>query len=517
MKESGIAPDNNIYSNITNVNQLQVSYLTDDNFSSLPLSQLQELAMQNLTPGLVPEITMQAGSENLTTYQKDFFGLAFPYLFPFKKGCPNSSIKKKIKMDLQEEITHFMLKWNGRGRPAIQLLMTAFDIIQWRQCMQGIQACVKKISPQHKETLFNMTTQDIEEAIVQKISGNYSHKITSAIYQSMKIISKVAPFSQISKRQNLQELYSTLVNKGSPSFYLTMTPDETKHPLAYVLQLQNPQEFDFQKDYCMLTNKHHRQEMARENPVACSLFFHKIVSEILQNFCNTSEKGLFGEVSAYYGMVETQARGTLHIHILIWLKNDIPKLKLYNMLTEDMTLEEKMVKFLDTIIQADYLPVERCVDTECHLLSNHKNMSYHPSPKIDEHFTHNAAHILYHAIESYQFHIHTLSCKKNDCNKCRYRKPALVTPQTYFDPTTGSFHTRCADGLVNFHNWLILMLTNSNMDLSFLHSGKNFNIRNFSYFYIHVYYQLHMQTVYSSRNSVYFRKSCNSGCNLIPW
>jgi hypothetical protein len=33
-----------------------------------------------------------------------------------------------------------------------------------------------------------------------------------------------------------------------------------------------------------------------------------------------TRRGLFGDVEAYFGMVETQGRGTLHIHLLIWLK-----------------------------------------------------------------------------------------------------------------------------------------------------------------------------------------------------
>lgn len=48
------------------MNQLNVSYLTDDNFSSLAMSQVQQLANQKHTPGNVPEITMQAGCEDLT-------------------------------------------------------------------------------------------------------------------------------------------------------------------------------------------------------------------------------------------------------------------------------------------------------------------------------------------------------------------------------------------------------------------------------------------------------------------
>ena len=61
---------------------------------------------------------------------------------------------------------------------------------------------------------------------------------------------------------------------------------------------------------------------AAENPVALAEFFHIIVNCILQKLFGwdrASKKGIFGIISAYYGMVETQNRGTLHIHLLLWL------------------------------------------------------------------------------------------------------------------------------------------------------------------------------------------------------
>ena len=31
--------------------------------------------------------------------------------------------------------------------------------------------------------------------------------------------------------------------------------------------------------------------------------------------------GIFGYVSGYFGMVEAQGRGSLHVHMLLWLKH----------------------------------------------------------------------------------------------------------------------------------------------------------------------------------------------------
>ena len=493
MREAGIACDTNVYDNITHIGQLQVSYLTDDNASAKTLQEIaQETRTIETNDDQETHITMQAGSELLHTSAKDFFALAFPYAFPFKRGHPNATGRKRVPMTLQEEIQHIMLKWKGRGKSVVHLLLTAFDIIQWRQYLNGINACVKETSASYMEIISKMTMKDVEDAIAAKISGEQANATTTAVFKAMNIISKVAPFSQLTKRKNLQELTATMINKGSPSLYLTMTPDDTKHPLAFALQVNDPTSFDWDKDYDMITSKAFRQTLAKNNPVGCSLFFHHIVSEILNNLCSTNQTGIFGDIAAYYGMVETQGRGTLHIHILLWIKNDLPKLQLFDTLQTDEDLKTKICEYLDSIIQSDILPIPKCNEDYCNYKTCDKTMSYWPAPQMDVNFQHQAAHMLYQAIRSYQFHLHTLSCKKNDATKCRYRKPAKETEETFFDTQSGMFHTRCNDGLVNFHNWILLLLTNSNMDLAYLHSGKIINIRIVSNIYIYVCYKLHL-------------------------
>ncbi|ETN14852.1 hypothetical protein PPTG_22020 [Phytophthora nicotianae INRA-310] len=40
--------------------------------------------------------------------------------------------------------------------------------------------------------------------------------------------------------------------------------------------------------------------------------------------------GLFGDVKAYFGMIETQGGGTLHAHFLIWLADAPPNSDAFN-------------------------------------------------------------------------------------------------------------------------------------------------------------------------------------------
>lgn len=39
---------------------------------------------------------------------------------------------------------------------------------------------------------------------------------------------------------------------------------------------------------------------------------------------NAPSEGVFGRLTAYFGVVESQGRGTLHLHVLLWLANAPP-------------------------------------------------------------------------------------------------------------------------------------------------------------------------------------------------
>jgi hypothetical protein len=47
----------------------------------------------------------------------------------------------------------------------------------------------------------------------------------------------------------------------------------------------------------------------------------KAVIDLIFGFGNERKVGIFGEVVAHYAVIESQGKGTLHAHMLIWLTN----------------------------------------------------------------------------------------------------------------------------------------------------------------------------------------------------
>lgn len=53
------------------------------------------------------------------------------------------------------------------------------------------------------------------------------------------------------------------------------------------------------------------------------MFFDMIIQCFIDFLLKFDGDGILGPVQTYYGMVEAQNRGSLHLHAFIWLKNSV--------------------------------------------------------------------------------------------------------------------------------------------------------------------------------------------------
>lgn len=62
--------------------------------------------------------------------------------------------------------------------------------------------------------------------------------------------------------------------------------------------------------------------------------------------------GAFGTISAYISTVEAQGRGTLHLHMLIWLK-DAPPASIMQIALKDERFRARVVDYIHLTIHAN--------------------------------------------------------------------------------------------------------------------------------------------------------------------
>jgi hypothetical protein len=208
--------------------------------------------------------------------------------------------------------------------------------------------------------------------------------------------------------------------------------------------------------------------------VSLAQFFYVIVKIVLSTLFGTSnidKSGIFGPMKSYYGMVESQNRGTLHIHLLLWIQGVPFPDAMYDKLCSDAAFKDKLFTYLDTIIKNDLSDFEVNHSEN----SSPEKVSANPIIKGDDIYSEVGCQFFSGAIPEYQTHVHCASCYKNPKTKgaCRYRKPDNLYTETQFDQETGELNLKRNHPMINSFNPYLTSLVNSNTDVSFLFRSKS--------------------------------------------
>ena len=114
---------------------------------------------------------------------------------------------------------------------------------------------------------------------------------------------------------------------GPPSLWITINPLDYKDPVAQIFAGE-----DIDMDNFVTTagpDSVQRGINIARDPYAMAKFFHYIINVTLETLIGikitksqvVSGKGVLGEVSGFFLIVEAQGRGSLHVHMLAWLKH----------------------------------------------------------------------------------------------------------------------------------------------------------------------------------------------------
>jgi hypothetical protein len=105
--------------------------------------------------------------------------------------------------------------------------------------------------------------------------------------------------------------------------------------------------------------------MVARDPVACSRFFHAVVTAFLKYIIGTDYRiaerpvnkkfGVLGDMVAHYVTVESQNRGGLHAHGLYWMLGSLQPAQFMDRLkaatSEGSKFRKRVLGYFDTIIR----------------------------------------------------------------------------------------------------------------------------------------------------------------------
>ncbi|CAF4931087.1 unnamed protein product, partial [Rotaria sp. Silwood1] len=274
----------------------------------------------------------------------------YPALFCYGRGAPEDQ-SRPVKVNLREHIRYLLSYNDRRFETNHSFIFVVFNLLQRRDaCFHAQLIATKPYFRASADEIQSLKSKDIEMALDNISKKTYSSESNSALNKLLhhiKTIGGRVMGSAYSRTALRTRIHALIYNQGLPSIFLILNPADIHSPVALYfagvkLDLDNIQ-------LAQLMTTYKRAEIIASHPVATAKFFHLLISNILNTMLSG---GVLGPIKAYFGTVESQGRGSLHLHLLIWLDHEMKPADMKEKI-QNADFREKLKAYLEDIIKED--------------------------------------------------------------------------------------------------------------------------------------------------------------------
>ena len=473
---------------------LQISGSVDCDVSSVTANELMKWGLANLwKDGREGGYAVRHGRQPVSDFpprgtgdsecpadQPNFFEKAFPCLYPFGRGGLESP--RPVPLGFPEHIRWSLEYCDRRFRKHETFPFITFGISQRRQALTSSRIQMKSHTFEREaHTVATITAEKLEQAKTEEEKGlPISDEAVQALKRHVYATASRVSGTDQSRYRLRSQIWSTSTVLGPPSLWITINPSDLHDPIA---QIFAGEEIDLDKFLATLgPDKARRAKNIADDPYAAAKFFHFMITTILETLFQVkitpaqvkSGMGVFGRVTAYFGTVESQGRGTLHLHLLVWLKH-VPSPDEISALLKTDTFRKRVLAFIQANFRA-YVPGLESAESIAALPHNNE-ISYSRPPNPDcEDYEGELQRSELALARMEQVHV----CKPRRClvynqhNQlvCKRRAPFQVSEDAFITDT-GLCGPKRLYGYVN--TWVPSILVNArcNNDGKFLTSGAD--------------------------------------------
>ena len=332
--------------------------LTSDRLSGKTTEQLKSLALNHMeNDGFALGIGHAAEPESIFN-NPDLYPLAFPWLFPYGLGGIKND--RQVRVSEFARIRHLLMYHDKRFQLDPVFVLMAFNHQQIKSSTLGGHLLSKhKSFPRVMERLEQIDI-DVMKSLTERIKKDgFAHPENDEEGQCYRLLndldfvgSKVSG-SVTQKKYMRNEIWSMISYLGAPSWFITFSPIDVKHPLS--LYYASTDEV-FKPDLSFFPSDK-AYSLICENPVAAARFFNFIVKAFIKHVLgmDADHDGLFGKTSGYYGTVEQQGRLTLHLHMLLWIIAALTPQEIRDrLLARDGKFQQELISYLEGIMSGEF-------------------------------------------------------------------------------------------------------------------------------------------------------------------
>ena len=396
--------------------------------------------------------------------------LTFPDVFLTGAMYPRETKGKKSASLTPAQIKHLFLQFTNTAAESRELIFFTFNQRSRHSNMSGLYTKVKG-NPHAFSRFANYVASDEFQDALQHAAkhpdSTQAKKLLSKIVPMMQSVNRSNPVGCMSTTALGRHMYNMTRHYGPASAFVTIALDDINNPTTFRLtqQFQSNEQFpaiiedhnkflqsllsqeDFHQDGIRIpTGWSERYKKVSGNPIAAAKSYINLIDSIVKVLLKVNDqksrrrttyylqnkKSILGYLKAASGCHETQARGALHLHLVVF-GGLSPHL--LSALCHNPAMKSEIAKTLDKMYVAQ-LPLDQHVEDIIHDALPRRIMGPKQYPAIIAGQNVNAANIKRTAQtfinDSAGVHKHGFSCMKppNGVYKCRLCRPLQTIPET---------------------------------------------------------------------------------------
>lgn len=282
-----------------------------------------------------PFIRVSRGREFADAFSPDYFPKTFPSCFPHGRGGPqvmvqneanptspllrNMTLESWVKVVLQRHGGHFA------QHPAFSFLV--FNMLARSRNRRVAQGRVKRSAFRRVEGIHQrLTPSRLQEARKEMFeTGKTTDEDVVALMKELSLYGSRHPLSNESRLSMRKKIRSMIIGFGLTAIWVTVNPNDINNPVKLKLAAYRGQDGEAARE--LLRNLSTSLQVATvsiHDPLSSTLFFFREISLFFEHYVRVRAPSIFGKVSHYYATVETNDRGALHLHGMLWLEGNLP-------------------------------------------------------------------------------------------------------------------------------------------------------------------------------------------------
>jgi len=295
--------------------------------------------------GLEPYVLMSRGDGFADSNEVRFFAKAFPNLFPVGDGGPRQAEEGMADLtgDADEgnmavniltsrnlsvgKWAHLLLQRHG-GRFAnhhVFAFLVFNMLVRFRNHRVSMMSVTKRNFPDVEHIVRSLGAERLGAARRQlEASGKTTDEDVNQLLRSLSLYGYRQPMSRELRLSMRRKIKSLIIRHGTPAIWFTLNPNDITNPVKLRPAAYRTREAEEAEGFLTsLDMSYKRARLAVSDPLSSALFFHRELSMFFKYYVRVGEESVFGRINEYFGAVETNERGSLHIHGIMWLEGNM--------------------------------------------------------------------------------------------------------------------------------------------------------------------------------------------------